>query len=200
MVPPGGEPAANAELETRKAALDAVLASKQFSKAPRLRQLLRYIGEKALNGNTDDIKEYSIAVEALGRPSTFDCKKDSIVRVNAHEVRKRLVQYYACDGAADPIILELPVGRYVPCFTRRNDAAPVIFVQSPPLVEASAAAPPPAPVRDAMTDDRRMWFTLTGVLTATLLIVFVIALIAITAHHPDTPGHEAVPRSAQPNQ
>src|SRR5256885_3659526 len=39
---------------------------------------------------SSQIKEYNIAVEALGRAPDFDQKKDSIVRVEAHRLRKRL--------------------------------------------------------------------------------------------------------------
>ncbi len=73
-------------------------------------------------GAADGIKEYSIAVEALGRPPDFDPQTDTIVRVTAHALRKRLEDYYGTIGAPHPIHICLPPGHYVPKFIHRNDA------------------------------------------------------------------------------
>jgi hypothetical protein len=95
------------------------------------------------SGRTESIKEYNIAVEALGRSADFDPKKDSIVRVEAHRLRKRLVEYYQTLGAEDPIEILLPPGTYIPVFHRRAFASPPPV----PAIEPSAAeaiAEPPA--------------------------------------------------------
>jgi hypothetical protein len=67
-------------------------------------------------GEGDRIKEYSVAVEVFDRPETFDQEIDSIVRVQANRLRKRLAEYYAGDGAAHQIRITIPVGQYVPVF------------------------------------------------------------------------------------
>lgn len=72
-------------------------------------------------GAADGIKEYSIAVEALGRPKDFDPQTDTIVRVTAHALRKRLEDYYGTIGAQHPIHICLPPGHYVPRFVHRHD-------------------------------------------------------------------------------
>ena len=100
--------------------------------------MLRYVCERTFQGRADDIKEYSIAVEALGRPASFDHTRDAIVRVEAHRLRKRLESYYAGEGADRTLRITLPTGGYVPVF------APVPTVAPPaterPAVEAAPAA------------------------------------------------------------
>ena len=73
--------------ELQEAEIQRVLQSGLFVKAPRLERFFRYICERHLRGESDQLKEYSIAIEALGRSSDFDPKKDSIVRVEAHRLR-----------------------------------------------------------------------------------------------------------------
>jgi hypothetical protein len=70
-----------------------VLQSGVFAKAPRLETFFRCICDRYLRGESDQIKECSIATEALGRPGDFDPKQDSIVRVEAHRLRRRLEEF-----------------------------------------------------------------------------------------------------------
>src|SRR5688572_22163277 len=105
-------------------ALNRILRSEVLHRAPNLVLFLRYVCEMQMAGRTDAIKEYNIAVEALGRGAAFDQKKDSIVRVEAHRLRKRLAEYYRTAGAEDPVEIVLPAGSYVPEFRPRRTAAP----------------------------------------------------------------------------
>src|SRR5690242_9701740 len=113
--------------------LDAIIASQIFDRAPNLATLLRYVCGKYLEGKADEIKEYNIAVEAFGRPPDFDKRRDSIVRVEAHRLRKRLLQYYeAEEGRTHEVRLDIPPGQYVPRFVVQNArvevAAPEVVV------------------------------------------------------------------------
>ncbi|MGQ9916747.1 MAG: malectin domain-containing carbohydrate-binding protein [Bryobacteraceae bacterium] len=132
-----------------RAELKAILASEAFQRAPTLAQVLSYICEKCFAGQQELIKEYNIAVEALGRPPEFDQKRDSIVRVEAHRLRKRLKEYYDGEGKDHRIRIELPLGAYVPVFVRQEhgdaeDAA----------AQARAPESVPAPTRDAPGEDQ----------------------------------------------
>ena len=98
--------------------LEAVSSSPLFTSSPRLSAFLRYIVERALNGTTDGVKEYSIGIDVFDRNAAFDPRTDTIVRVHAGRLRKRLAEYYANNGAADPIVIEVPKGGYVPTFRR----------------------------------------------------------------------------------
>src|SRR6266568_5464911 len=100
--------------------LDAILASGILNRAPNLEHLLTYVCAKYFEGTAEQIKEYNIAVEALGRPADFDQKRDSIVRVEAHRLRKRLREYYEADGAGHAVRIEIPSGQYAPKFLRQR--------------------------------------------------------------------------------
>jgi hypothetical protein len=118
------------EFERERAELQVVLGSEIFKRAPLLHTLLSYICEKRFRGEADEIKEYSIAVDALGRPSNFDHTTDSIVRVEAHRLRKRLREYYEGDGAGHAVQIRVPPGGYVPVFesnqrVQKPEALPV---------------------------------------------------------------------------
>src|SRR5580658_2820314 len=107
------------ELDERRAELRAVLASKEFQRAPRLAHLLSYLCEKLFAGEEHQIKEYSIGLEVFARGDSFDQDSDSIVRVEANRLRKRLADYYAGDGASHELQITIPVGQYVPKFADR---------------------------------------------------------------------------------
>jgi hypothetical protein len=108
--------AVTAQWQMERAELDSVLQSGIFNRAPNLSSFLTYICERRFEGAADQIKEYNIAVEALGRPADFDQKKDSIVRVEAHRLRKRLSEYYTAAGSEHSLRIEIPNGQYAPLF------------------------------------------------------------------------------------
>ena len=123
--------------EIRKQLL-RVLASPAFHGSKRCQQFLEYVCEKALSGETGALKERTIAIEVFGRSPQSDLGEDTIVRVGAREVRKRLAQYYVTeDGTASEIRIDLPSGAYSPEFrysrvTPEPEAAPP--AAAPPLL------------------------------------------------------------------
>ncbi|MGH9350952.1 MAG: malectin domain-containing carbohydrate-binding protein [Terriglobia bacterium] len=110
------------ELE-EKSELEALLASGLFSKAPNLAKLLGYICERYWLGDLESIKEYSLGVEALGRPTSFDPSSNAIVRVEAHRLREKLKKYYETAGAEHEILISLQPGSYIPQFVRQKKTA-----------------------------------------------------------------------------
>jgi TolB-like protein len=121
-----------------RAELDRILATKGFSNAGRLSKLLRYVVEKTLAGETDQLKEYAVGVEVFDRDGNYDPRLDSIVRVEAGRLRSRLDQYYNGEGAGSPIRINLPRGGYSAQF--EHVPAP----QSPPAPQASQAPQAPS--------------------------------------------------------
>jgi Malectin domain len=134
-----------AQLQFEKAELDSVLQSGIFSRAPNLSNFLTYICNQHFNGTADQIKEYNIAVEALGRPADFDQKKDSIVRVEAHRLRKSLSKYYATAGAGHTLRIEIPNGQYAPVFIVNSPSAPEIPVEGARVEGRDFSATEPVP-------------------------------------------------------
>ena len=103
-----------------RAQLSRILASSAFESAERSNAFLRFIVDRALEGRTNEIKESIVAVEVLGRKTSFDSKIDPIVRVEAKRLRDRLDSFYRGEGAADQILIALPKGGYVPQFSQRE--------------------------------------------------------------------------------
>src|SRR5262245_17793433 len=101
------------------AQLGKILASTVFQGAERSTKLLRYLVEQSANGQTRYLKEYTIGAEGLGKGSSFDPRTDTIVRAEASRLRNRLEKYYAVEGHADPLVITLPKGSYVPQFQTR---------------------------------------------------------------------------------
>jgi TolB-like protein len=110
-----------------RAALDKITGSEVFRPSPQLIAFLRFVVEATLRGEGERIKGYTIAVEALGRRTDFDPQNDPIVRTEAGRLRRALERYYAGPGAADPVVIEIARGNYVPSFrsraTRRHGLA-----------------------------------------------------------------------------
>ncbi len=99
--------------------LGRIVASAIFRDSLRLTSFLRFVVDAALAGKSSQIKAYTVAIEALGRPASFDPQDDPIVRVEAGRLRHALAHYYASAGLDDPIVIELLRGSYVPLFHRR---------------------------------------------------------------------------------
>ena len=101
-------------------AIDRLVKSQVLHSSESLCKLLRYLAEQSLQNPGSPIKEYQIATEVFGRPSDFDPHSDSAIRVQAGRLRVKLADYYASEGSADPIIVELPKGSYTLTFHHRQ--------------------------------------------------------------------------------
>src|SRR5690242_15292214 len=99
-----------------RAELDRILASRGFATAGRISKLLRYVVEKTLAGETDQLKEYAVGIEVFDRDDKYDPRVDSIVRVEAGRLRTKLDEYYNGEGASSNIRIGLPRGGYVATF------------------------------------------------------------------------------------
>ena len=119
-----------AEHRDERAELETLMASGILNRAPHLISFLTYVCERYFVGQSNQIKEYTIGVEALRRPSSFDPKKDSIVRVEAHRLRRRLHQYYTTEGATHSLQIVIPNGQYVPQFVVRNAVVETSFASA----------------------------------------------------------------------
>jgi len=99
-----------------KQALGSILTSREFRSSKRCQDLLRYLVEKKLHGNEENLKERMIASDVFGLKITeFEPNNSSIVRVRACEVRKKLERYYETEGKGSAIRIGLR-GSYNPEF------------------------------------------------------------------------------------
>lgn len=98
------------------AELDAIFEHPLFRDTTRMKRFLRYIVTESLEGRADRLKGYSIGLEVFDRKDDFDPQADTIVRVQAGQLRRRLRLYYSEDGANAPVRIVVPVGSYAPKF------------------------------------------------------------------------------------
>lgn len=95
-------------------------ASASFERSPRLRELLLYICEQAIQGHPQELKEQVIGRRVFGRAPDYSSADDNIVRVEARQLRKRLEEYFAGEGKAEPTVIVIPKGGYLPSFEPRE--------------------------------------------------------------------------------
>jgi TolB-like protein/Flp pilus assembly protein TadD len=117
-------PAAPNDVDRARQALERVLSSPGFLRNPRMSRFLKFIADRHLEGNGDQLKESVIAVEVFGRNPDHDPSQDSIVRTEAGRLRARLAEYYLEGGKDDAFIIELPKGGYRPVFHSREEERP----------------------------------------------------------------------------
>jgi TolB-like protein/Flp pilus assembly protein TadD len=107
------------------AQVERIAASAGFRSSEALQRLLRYTVEETLAGRAEQLKEYTVAIEALGRPPSFDPHRDTIVRVQARKLRERLTAYYAGQGGGERYRIEYRPGSYAPAFVLAQPSAAV---------------------------------------------------------------------------
>lgn len=156
--------------------LRRILAHPLFTNSKRYPVLLAYTVEQTLDGNAGELKERTIGVEAFGREPSYDVNLDPAVRTTAAEVRKRLSQYYYNAEHAGELVIELPVGSYVPLF--REPALPHTN-SAPESVSPRRDEPAsgdPATSRDALPANSRLtvrhWISISIALFCAALIGF----------------------------
>lgn len=187
-------PAETGTFDQQRLALKEVLSSPEIGRSPNLTRLLVYLCDKYFAGESAGVKEYHIAVEALGRPADFDQKKDAIVRVEMHRLRRRLKEFYERNGQAGSIQITFPEKSYTPRFagidpepsatevSAARDLAPIPVPESGFLASESAASP-----------SRRKWIV-AGLSLAALILISVF----VTRWLSPKPTAEA--RTARPEQ
>lgn len=147
--------------------LQRLLTHPLFCNSKRYPVLLAYAVEETLKGNGAELKERSIGIEVFGRSPSYDANADPVVRITAGEVRKRLMQYYYDSNHDGEVVVELPVGSYVPLFhTAELQAGPAAPVTAPPEPPAEVAVAAPAPVVSHTRSSRPFAWVLVSVMVA----------------------------------
>jgi TolB-like protein len=137
--------------------LGRLLASEGFANADRMSRFLRYVVERTLAGEANQLKEYSIGIDVFDRNEAYDPRVDSIVRVEAARLRSKVEEYYNRTGVDDPIVIRLRRGSYIPIFEERP-ATPA----AAPAVSNAVVVPAPS---------ERRWRLKAGLAVAALIIV-----------------------------
>lgn len=93
--------------ETAEAHVQRLLQSPHFARAETQRKLLQYLWDR----RHDNVSEYAISTEALGRNSSFDSTVDASVRVHISRLRRKLKDYYQLE-AGETELLVIPTGTH----------------------------------------------------------------------------------------
>jgi hypothetical protein len=120
------------------AQVERIAQSRIFRTSEVLRHLFAYLADQSLAGRADSLKEYTIGLDALGKPATFDPRQESVVRMHTARLRQKLAEYYRTEGVDDPIIVDLPKGGFKVTFEPRQQLVqPPIVVETPVIEVAS---------------------------------------------------------------
>ncbi len=120
-----------AEVRAIRAQLSRTLESQLFSHAERLCRFLEFVVNETLEGRSDRLNQFAIAIDVFDRDETFDPAVDAIVRVEAGRLRSKLLEYYDEPGRTDPVRIVLP---------KRSYAAGFQFQKETPLPIADVEA------------------------------------------------------------
>ena len=96
-----------------------IAVSRTLHSSASLVRLLQFIVSETQAGRANELKEYTLGTEVLGRGAEFDPRVDTIVRVQARRLRAKLREYYEAEGKDDPVVIRLERGSYVPRFEAR---------------------------------------------------------------------------------
>jgi hypothetical protein len=105
--------------------LQLICRSPFFGSSKRSQQFLAYVVQYRLNGNLEPLKERTIGADLFNRPAGYATGDDSVVRVQAGEVRRRLEKYYQAPPVNSHVRIELPLGSYAPEFRWSAITSPV---------------------------------------------------------------------------
>jgi hypothetical protein len=108
-----GKPVTEAEVRQQG---QRIVCSDGFRRSARMERFLTLAVERTLTGHPEELKEYALGRDVFNRGDQYDPREDSIVRVEAQRLRRKLREYYESCGKNDPIIVEFHAGSYVPAF------------------------------------------------------------------------------------
>lgn len=124
----------HASADIRRQELERITTSRLFTRAQKLQQLVRWLGERSIAGSTARVTEYQVGVEALGKSRDFDPSFDVSVRQLKRRLCARLSNYYATEGSDSRLRLVCDRG-----FSVRFEPAPARSPKLPCLAVMSLA-------------------------------------------------------------
>src|SRR5215467_5668307 len=107
------------ELDASQLQVQRIVSSKTFKTSEVHRNLLTYLSEKSLSGEAQNLKEYTVGLDVFGKPSTYDPRQESVVRMHVGRLRQKLTEYYRTEGVEDPVVVDLPKGGFALTFAAR---------------------------------------------------------------------------------
>ncbi len=169
---PGGDtltPDAEADRQQDfRAEIGRILDGEIIGDSEVISKLLSYLADKSLTGNANGLREYTIGVEAFGKPPDYDPQEDPSVRILASKLRRKLEEHYFKEGAGSPFRIEMPRGH----FALRFQAAPTANLASDPEFQI-------------LQNKVRKWRLITAALAAVVVFSFLVPLPWRSAGKPE---------------
>src|SRR3954464_9115258 len=109
--------------------LERIFRDPHFTESAILRKFLSFIVQETIHGRSNCLKEYTIAINVLEKPLTFNPQENGIVRIHAGRLRRALHQYYNEMGSEDQVVITIPKGKYVPFFANRSNPEAVAIIE-----------------------------------------------------------------------
>ena len=94
------------------AELQRIIASPGFRARKLIKKFLHYVVQESLAGRGEQLNQYTIAVNALGKTADFSPIYNPIVRIEAGRLRKLLDDYYSDVGHLNTVMIRMPKGSY----------------------------------------------------------------------------------------
>ena len=157
--------------------VDRILQSEELRGSGVLRRLFQFLAERSVGQHGEDLKEYSVAIDGLGKPATYDPRHNSAVRIQVGRLRQKLADYYQGEGAQDPVIIDIPKGRF-----RLKSVLREGSVQKATHGEDESSPPPPLIV-DAQSSQKFQSIRL-GIVFLSGVVIALIAATVFNAFRP----------------
>lgn len=163
LIPPPPTQETTEAADALEAHVQRLLRSSHFARADTQRRLLEYLWLH----RGENLNEYALATEALGRNKSFDSSTDASVRVHISRLRRKLKDYYQQE-AGEPEILIIPTGTH-----QLLVVDPLASLPNTVEIPVEAAAP-------AIDYRRRMWIAAAlavffAIVTGTLATVWMLS-------------------------
>jgi TolB-like protein len=123
------EPEALFSVAAVEQALERIFRDPHFTESAILKKFLSFIVQETIHGRSNCLKEYTIAINVLEKPLSFNPQENGIVRIHAGRLRRALHQYYTEMGSEDQVVITIPKGKYVPFFASRSNPAGVAIIE-----------------------------------------------------------------------
>ena len=89
---------------------ERIRSSGALGRSRLIRRLFDFLVACSLAGRAP--KEIEVAIDVFDKDAAFDVSQDAMVRVYVHKLRRKLEEYYAGPGVAEPVRLAIPKGAY----------------------------------------------------------------------------------------
>ena len=109
--------------------LERIFRDPHFTESAILKKFLSFIVKETIQGRSNCLKEYTIAINVLEKPLSFNPQENGIVRIHAGRLRRALNDYYNDIGRNDQVVITIPKGKYVPVFANRSDHVDTAIIE-----------------------------------------------------------------------